>query len=301
MSGPLPAAGKVCLVTGASSGVGLATACRLAGLGARVVMACRNRQRGAPALEEVRARSGNPAVTLLTADLESQHQVRMLAGEFRRAADRLDVLVLNAGLYLARRRETEDGIEVTWAVNHLAPFLLANQLLDLLLASAPARIVVVSSAAHRIGRLNLDDPELKTGYHWIKAYAQSKLANVLFTYHLAERLQGTGVTATCLHPGGVASGIWYRNPNPLSLMMRPLGIFQLSPDRAAEAVVRLAVSPELEGVTGRYFNRTREASSSRRSRDPALAERLWRISAAMTGCLDRTRSHEDPAGQPAQR
>ncbi len=274
---------KIIMVTGANSGIGKEAALQLAERGARVVMVCRNRERGEPALEEIKAQSGNDTVELMTADFESQRQIRDLADEYKRVHNRLDVLVNNAGLYLSKRHETEDGIEATWAVNHLAPFLLTHLLLDVIKASAPARIVTVASDAHRAGTLDFDDLEMKQKYRWIAAYAQSKLANVVFTYELARRLAGTGVTATCMHPGTVATGIWNRNKNVLNAFLRLFKPVYMNPKKSAEAVVRLAVAPDVEGVTGKYFDRMNEASSSADSHDEEIAARLWQVSDERVG------------------
>ncbi len=274
---------KTILITGANSGIGKEAALQVAARGARVVMVCRNRERGEPAQAAIKAQSGNDNVELMTADFESQRQIRALADEYLRTHDRLDVLVNNAGLYLSTRQETEDGIEATWAVNHLAPFLLTNLLLDVIKASAPARIVTVSSDVHRSGKIDFEDLGMAQKYRWIGAYAQSKLANVLFTYELARRLEGTGVTATCMHPGTVATGIWNRNKNVLNYLLRLFKPFYLSASKSAEAVVRLAVAPALEGVTGKYYDKMQEAKSASDSYDEALAARLWQVSAEMTG------------------
>ena len=274
---------KTIMVTGANSGIGKEAALQLAAMGARVVMVCRNPERGEPALAAIKTRSGNDTVELMTADFESRRQIRDLADAYQRTHGRLDVLVNNAGLYLSTRHETEEGIEATWGVNHLAPFLLTNLLLDVLKASAPARIVTVASDAHRAGKIDFDDLEMKEKYRWLAAYAQSKLANVLFTYELARRLEGTGVTATCMHPGTVATGIWNRNKNVLNYLLRLFKPFYMSSKKSAEAVVRLAVAPDVEGVTGKYFDKMQEARSVAASYDEDLAARLWQVSEAMTG------------------
>ena len=274
---------KIIMVTGANSGIGKEAALQLAERGARVVMVCRNRERGEPALAEIKAKSGNDTVELMTADFESQRQIRDLADAYKRAHNRLDVLVNNAGLYLSKRHETEDGIEATWAVNHLAPFLLTHLLLDVIKASAPARIVTVASDAHRAGTLDFDDLEMKEKYRWIAAYAQSKLANVLFTYELARHLEGSGVTATCMHPGTVATGIWNRNKNVLNALLRLFKPVYMNPKKSAEAVVRLAVAPDVEGISGKYFDRMNEAPSSAASHDKEIAARLWQVSEQRVG------------------
>ena len=274
---------KTIMVTGANSGIGKEAALQLAERGAHVVMVCRNRERGEPALAEIKTKSGNDTIELMTADYESQRQIRDLADHYKRTHDRLDVLVNNAGLYLSERHETEDGIEATWAVNHLGPFLLTNLLLDVIKASAPARIVTVASDAHRAGTLDFDDLEMKEKYRWIAAYAQSKLANVMFTYELARRLEGSGVTATVMHPGTVATGIWNRNKNVLNYLLRLFKPFYMSSKKSAEAVVRLAVAPGVEGVSGKYFDRMNAANSSDASYDKEAAARLWQISAEQVG------------------
>ncbi len=277
---------KIIMVTGANSGIGKEAALQLAERGARVVMVCRNRERGEPALAEIKAQSGNDTVELMTADFESQRQIRDLAETYQRTHDRLDVLVNNAGLYLSKRHETEDGVEATWAVNHLAPFLLTNLLLEVIKASAPARIVTVASDAHRAGTLDFEDLEMKEKYRWIAAYAQSKLANVVFTYELARRLEGSGVTATCMHPGTVATGIWNRNKNVLNAFLRLFKPVYMNPKKSAEAVVRLAVAPDVEGVTGKYFDRMNKARPSADAYDEEIAARLWQVSAERVGLAD---------------
>lgn len=278
--------GKVVLVTGANSGIGKETARRLARCGARVVMTARDPLRGETALEEVRRDVGNGNVDLLMLDLASLAAVRDAAAEFLARYERLDVVVNNAGLILGERRETVDGYEMTFAVNHLGPFLLTNLLLDRLRASAPARIVNVTSAAHRSVRgLDFDDLMSTRRYRPMEVYARSKLANILFTAELARRLTGTGVTANAVHPGSVATGFGRDGDTSglLGLGFRLAAPFMRSPERGARGPVYLASAPELEGVTGRYFAGTRQRKPSRAARDPVAAARLWELSERLTG------------------
>ena len=273
--------GKVCVVTGASSGIGRVAALRLAERGAMVVLVCRNEERGAPVLEEIGRRSGGGKATLLTADLSSQRQVREAAAAFLERFDRLDVLINNAGIAgWGTRLITEDGLETTFAVNHLAPFLLTDLLLDRLKASAPARVVTVSSAAHKSFRLDFDDLRGERRYSGFGAYSRSKLANILFTRELSRRLEGTGVTANCLHPGVVATGIFRNLPGWLRVILTsPL---VLSPEKGADTLLYLATAPEVAALSGRYFVRRKPARSSRASQDAAAAQRLWGASEALT-------------------
>ena len=273
--------GKVCVVTGASSGIGRATALGLAAQGATVVLICRSEARGAAVLEEIERRSGTGSATLLAADLASQRQVRRVAAAFLARFDRLDVLVNNAGIAGAGTRvETGDGLERTFAVNHLAPFLLTGLLLERLTESAPARVVTVSSAAHRFYPIDLDDLQGERRYAGFSAYCRSKLANVLFTHELVRRLEGSGVTANCLHPGVVATGLFRDAPSWLRfLFASPL---LRTPEGGADPVLHLATAPALAGVTGQYFVRRRPARPSRAARDAEAARRLWAASEALT-------------------
>src|SRR5215813_11254779 len=273
--------GKVCVVTGATSGIGKAAATALAGMGARVVLVGRDRGRA----EATAAQIGSvaavpPAVDVV--DLASLDQVRALAGRLA-ALDRIDVLVNNAGLALGERRGTPDGFEHVFAVNHLAPFLLTNLLLPRLTASAPARVITVSSDAHSAARLDLDDPNLEHGWHSWRSYANTKLANILFTRELARRVDGTGVTANCAHPGVVRTGFG-REGGPLLrlgvLVGRP---FFLSPERGADTIVYLASSPEVAGDTGGYYVKRQRREPSAAARDDAAARKLWEISEKLTG------------------
>lgn len=278
--------GKTCMITGANSGLGKAAALGLAKLGATVVMVCRNRARGEAALDEVKAESGNEAVDLMIADLSSQVSIRQLVDEFKDRHQRLHVLINNAGLYLTKRTVTADGIEAHFAVNYLATYLLTNLLLDTLRASAPARVVNVSGTYHRKGTINFDDLMSEQGYSAGKANAQAKLALVLFTYELARRLEGTGVTANTLHPGTVATGLVEKDPGYpplLRLLYKLFKPFLASPEKGSRSPIYLATSPALEGVTGKYFEKMKETASSPESYDVATARRLWDVSADLTG------------------
>jgi len=268
--------GKTCVVTGASSGIGKAAATALAGLGATVVLVCRDRGRGEAAMREVAAVATGGEPRLELADLRELDQVRDLAG-------RLGVLVNNAGLVVGGRQLTPDGFEHTIAVNHLAPFLLTNLLLPALTASAPARIVTVASTAHRGAMLDLDDLMLERRYLPMLAYANSKLANILFTRELARRLDGTGLTATCLHPGTVRTGFGSTGATWLRLGLAVSRPFLRSPRSGARTVVYLAASPDVAGQTGGYYVGSKLRTPSPAARDDARAARLWELSAALTG------------------
>lgn len=274
---------KVCLVTGATNGIGKVTALELARRGATVVLAGRSAAKTDAVVAEIKARSGNDRVEGLVADLSTQAGVHALADAFKARYDRLDVLVNNAGAIFNERRESADGIEMTFALNHLSYFLLTHLLLDVLKASAPARIVNVSSNAHMGSGINFDDLEFKRGYMNFRAYAQSKLANILFTTELARRLQGTGVTANALHPGFVSSGFGRNDGSLMNIGMMLMRPFQISPEKGAETTLYLVTSPEVEGVTGGYFSKRKPARTSSAARDQAAAERLWAISELMTG------------------
>ena len=274
---------KVCLITGATSGIGKATAMELASMGASIVMVGRDRGRGEAALAEIKETSANASVDLMLADLSSQEEIRRLADEFKDAYPRLDVLVNNAGLFRSERITTADGLETTFAVNHLAYFLLTNLLLDVLKSSAPSRIVNVSSGDHKSGAIDFDDLQQEMGYKGAKAYSQSKLANVLFTHELSRRLEGTGVSANCLHPGaGIRTNFGSGVSGVFGFMVRAMGPLMKSPEKGAETSVYLASSPEVEGVSGRYFVKIAEARSSDESYDERLGRRLWEVSAELT-------------------
>lgn len=279
-SGPL--AGKTILITGATRGIGEVAAVELAKLGATIVAVGRERSRMDATAAAIRAASGRAPDTLL-GDLSSQADVRRLAGEFRARYDRLDVLVNNAGAVFTSRHESRDGIEMTWALNHLSYLLLTNELLDLLKASGPARVVSVSSEAHRGARIHWDDPEGKRGFNAWGAYGQSKLANILFTVELARRLEGTRVTANCLHPGFVATGFGKNNGGLWQWLMGLAQLAAISPAEGAKTTIYLASSPEVAAISGRYFDKSKVAVPSAEAQRAADATRLWELSERMVG------------------
>jgi NAD(P)-dependent dehydrogenase (short-subunit alcohol dehydrogenase family) len=270
-----PLAGKVCLVTGASSGIGKVTARELSRLGAKVILVCRSRERGERALLELNLVLGSPRLHLLVADLSSQREVRRLAEEVRKNFETLHVLVNNAGVNCRERQLTCDGIERMLAVNHLAPFLLSRLLADLLSKSAPARIVNVGSSAYRHGRIDLEDPNLERRYRPFAAYARSKLALLLASLEMAERLRGRGVSVNCLHPGLAATEIFRDHPPALRFLFSVIG---KSPERAARSSLFLAASRQVEGVTGKFFIGGRPAALARHAQDPELRRELWELS-----------------------
>jgi len=270
--------GRTCLVTGATSGIGHETAARLAELGATVILVGRDQARGEAAGEAIRGRVPGARVDTLIADLSSLAQVRRLADEVRSTYERLDVLVNNAGVISTRRQLTVDGFETTFAVNHLAPFLLTNELRGLLVRSGTARVVTVSSAAHKqVRSIPWDDlPRGEQGQG--QAYPLSKLLNILFTVELARRLAGTGVTANCLHPGFVRTALGRDVTGALGAMLRLVLRLRPGPGTGAETSVYLASSPEVAGVTGGYFVKGKRVEPSALARDPAAAARLWTLS-----------------------
>ncbi|MEE2775638.1 MAG: SDR family oxidoreductase [Acidobacteriota bacterium] len=280
--------GKTVLVTGANAGIGKWTAIALAEQGATIVAAARSASKGQRAVEEIRRRGGNDRVELRLADFSSLADVRRLAAEVAQAHPSLDVLVNNAGLIQGQREETRDGFEVTFGVNHLAPFLLTLLLEPALRAAAPSRVVNVASRAHTRAALDFDDLQSRRGYQSMQVYGRSKLANILFTRELARRWRGSGVSANCLHPGVVRSdfgadgemGPW------MAIGWALIKPFLISPRRGAETSVYLASSPEVEGISGEYFDRCRVSRSSRRSQDMDVAARLWAESAEMVGLTD---------------
>jgi NAD(P)-dependent dehydrogenase (short-subunit alcohol dehydrogenase family) len=276
--------GKTSLVTGGSNGIGKCTAEGLARMGATVVIVGRDAQKTACAAEEIRSASGNPAVHFLIADLSSQQEIQRLAAAFRSEYQQLHILINNAGAIFSKRERTVDGLEKTFALNHLGYFLLTNLLLDVLQASAPARIINVSSLAHRIGTIAFDNLQGERSYGRMRAYSNSKLANVLFTVELARRLQGTGVTANALHPGYINSGFGKNNPvDGLSSFLVGVftNLFARSPEEGARTSIYLASSPAVEGITGKYFSNSKISATMGQATDRALAKRLWEVSAEL--------------------
>lgn len=276
---------KVYLVTGATAGIGLVTARELARTGASVVGVGRNPEKSAAVAKKIREETRNPNVEFLLANLSVQKEVRALAQTFRERYTRLDVLINNAGAVYLDRQESADGLELTFALNHLSYFLLTNLLLDMLKASAPARIVNVSSRAHiRTAGLNFNDLQMRRGYTGMAAYSKSKLANVLFTNELARRLAGANVTVNALHPGVVATNFFINN-GFLGQLARPIiNLISMRPEDGAKTSLYLATSPEVEGVTGKYFDdHQRERPSSPASYDRAAQLRLWQVSEQLSG------------------
>ena len=273
--------GTVCVVTGATSGIGQAAAAALARLGATVVIAGRDRDRTEAAAARIAAVSTAPPRVEI-ADLASLEQVRGLAARLA-GLERIDVLINNAGLVLGERRITPDGLEHVFAVNHLAPFLLTSLLLPKLTASGPARVVTVTSDAHSAARLDLSDPNLEHGWDSWRSYANSKLANILFTRELARRLDGTGVTASCAHPGVVRTGFGRESKPLLKLGITIARPFMASPERGADTIVYLASSPEVAGQTGGYYVKRQRREPSAAARDDTAARELWELSEKMTG------------------
>jgi NAD(P)-dependent dehydrogenase (short-subunit alcohol dehydrogenase family) len=271
--------GKICVVTGASAGIGKETAKALSALGARVALVCRNKARGDAAIAEIKAALPNASVDLFLADLSMQQQIRRVADELKSAYPKIDVLVNNAGVIENSRRVSEDGIEMTFATNHLAYFLLTNLLLPNLKASSAARVVSVSSAAHYGATLDFNDLQNEKNYSGWRVYGQSKLANVLFTYELARRLTGTNVTATCLHPGVIGTQL-FRN---IGLLNAVAGLFLMTPEKGAATTIYLASSPDAQGVTGKYYDDKKAKVSSGASYNEADAKRLWETSATLCG------------------
>jgi NAD(P)-dependent dehydrogenase (short-subunit alcohol dehydrogenase family) len=271
--------GKTVLITGTNTGIGRATALALAGMGAEIVMLCRNQESGQKAMEEIKKESGNPDIDLLVADLSLQADVRRAAAEFTARYAKLHILINNAGVILPHRLVTGDGLECTLAVNYLAPFLLTNLLLDSLKAAAPARIINVASGVQMA--IDFADLQGEKRYSSLRAYGKSKTALILHTYELARRLSGTGVTANCLHPGDVRTDIFRHYTGLFKIILSISGPLMRSPKKGAQTPVYLASSPEVENVTGQYFVNCRPVKSSASTYDESAARRLWDIGAEL--------------------
>lgn len=279
--------GKTCMITGATAGIGEVTAQAMAQMGANVIVVGRSQEKCVASVSLIKEKTGNTSVEYLLADLSSQAQIRELVAQFHNRHDRLDVLVNNAGGAFVRRQESIDGIEMTFALNHLNYFLLTNLLLDTIKASAPARIVNVSSNSHYGASINLDELEGKRKYWWNDAYGQSKLANVLFTYELARRLEGTSVTANALNPGFVATEIGKNNGVLVRLFLWVARRRALTPEEGARTSVYLASSPQVAEVSGKFFVKEKQVESDPASYDVEAARRLWEVSAEMTELLSQ--------------
>ena len=274
---------KVCLITGATSGIGKATLASLAQQGMSIVMVSRNKEKGESVRSAITEKTRNENIHLAIADLSSQQDIRRLASDIKSKYSKLDILVNNAGGIFGKRILTVDRLELTFALNHLAYFLLTNLLLEILKAAPAGRVVNVSSQAHRYGSLEFDDPGFEKGYNAMKSYAQSKLANLLFTYELSRHLAGTGITANALHPGAVRTGFGKDLSGIAGFVFKRFDFLMRSPEKGAETVIWLASSAEPEQLTGKYFCDRRELRSSRVSHDRDVAKRLWEASAQMTG------------------
>ena len=286
MAATAPMTGKTVLITGGTGGIGRATAIRLASMGARVGITGRDLGRAQRAAAEIASESGNGTVDVFVADMSSQAEVRRLADEVLAAYPRLDVLLNNVGGFWSHRHVTADGLEHTFALNHLAPFLLTSLLADRLIASAPSRVVTVSSHAQGMGKIDFDDLMGERSYSGQRAYNQSKLANVMFTYELARRFEGTGVTATALHPGMTNTAFSAEDPSRAFAPSPSCVRSWRSPNRGADTPVYLASSPEAEGLTGQYFAKHEPKRSNPASYDTATTARLWRVSAELVGIQD---------------
>jgi len=274
--------GKTALVSGGTNGIGLVTARELARMGAQVTIVSRNAAKCASVAQAIKTETGNP-VEYISADLSTLAGIMQAASDFKQRHTRLEILINNAGGLFMNRKKTVDGYEMTFALNHLNYFLLTNLLLDLLKKSTPARIVNVSSGAHEGAQIEFDNLQGEKHFSGMRAYGQSKLANVLFTYELARRLEGTGVTVNALHPGTISTGFARNNGILYNLGMSVVGLFFRKPDQGARTSIYLASSPEVEGVTGKYFFDCKEVPSSPLSYDPDMAAKLWQVSLELTG------------------
>jgi NAD(P)-dependent dehydrogenase (short-subunit alcohol dehydrogenase family) len=275
--------GKTIVITGGTSGIGEVAAMRLAGMGARIVLVARSKSRGEATLAQLEKAAPGLGHKIHYADISRLADMKKVASEIAASEPRIDVLINNAGALFNARRVTPDGFEYTFATNHMAYFVMTEILRDRLLASVPARIINTASAAHQGAKLDLDDLQSEKGFFGFRVYGTSKLCNILFTRELARRLQGTGVTANCLHPGFVASRFADESGGLLSPLVRVAKFFAISPEKGAETIVYLASSPEVSQTSGKYFVKSRPATPSSTARDDRLAQQLWDKTAALAG------------------
>jgi len=281
----LSAGEKICLLTGSDSGIGKAAAKSLAQLETKLLLVSRSNNRGERAVHEIKTLTGNNDIHLFIADLSSQESIFNLTGKIKEKFTKIDILINNAGAYFSKRHLTTDGIEATFAVNYLSRFFLTNLLLDLLKQSNEARIINVSGENHRKGKINFNDLSLAENYSAFSANAQSKLADILFTYSLADRLKNTNITVNCLHPGSVATNIIYSDPDANAagkILYGLVSLFFTKPEKGSETIIHLVASPEVSQITGKYFINKKEVSSSRLSYDKNLAAKLWNESERLT-------------------
>lgn len=269
---------KQVVITGSSRGIGRTTALALAKMGAHLALVVRDRELGNKVVEEIRALDGKGRVELFIADFSSQKDVRKVAKEILEKHDKIDVLINNAGAVFMDRAVTVDGLEQTFATNHLGYFLLTTLLLDALKKAAPSRIVSVASAAHKGNKLDFDDLQAEKSFSGFSVYGRSKLANILFTRELAKRLQGSNVTANCLHPGVIASQFGNNNKGLFGFVLKIGKVFMANEEDGAKTTIHLASSPDVDGITGKYFDKSRVAKPSAEAEDDAAAEKLWKVS-----------------------
>ena len=274
---------KICIITGATSGMGLATAAALAGKGTTLGLVCRDRSKGEIVVKEIAEKTKNNKIELFIADLSSQAEIRKLANEIKIKFPKIDVLVNNAGGINPKRITSTDGFELTFAVNHLAYFLLTNLLLENLKGAPKARIISVASIASNYGKINFNDLNFRKKYYSFMTYSQSKLANIIFTYELANRLKGTNVTANCLHPGMVKTRFAISMNNYFGLFWKLFNPFLITAEKGAETSIWLASSPEVEGISGKYFKEKKEIKSIKSSYNIEIQQKLWEVSEKLTG------------------
>jgi len=271
---------KTAIITGATSGIGRVTAIAIAREGARLVLPVRSIEKGKALQDEIEKETGNTSIEIMHCNLASLDSVRKFSEDFQKKYDKLHLLINNAGLWESKRKESDDGFEMNFAVNHLAPFLMTNLLLDTIKKSAPARIIGVSSTAHKYGKMRFSDLEGKKSWGSMQSYGQSKLANILFTRRLAKELEGSGVTANCLHPGVVNTQLFNKLPG---FIQKVSSLFMITPEKGAQTSIYLATSPEVENITGEYFDKKKIAKTTAHARDMQVADTLWEASMEYCG------------------